>query len=260
MEEKKLAISSCAISSAGWSKNWDLVKWLFEKGAYIGDGNPYACNGNLEMLKWWRSNGGKWSESLVRDALVRSECNLELIQWLYEEGCPFTDEDFRTAFSMAEDEEALTWLRSVTTVWDETLCEKAAKGGTYCLKWLRENGCPWDERTCYQAAKHSALTNLKWARENGCPWTHEVCKIAVKNGDLRIFKWAIENGCKCGPEVSLEAVRKGHTNILQYLKDTEGPWHSDTLVHAKKLKDMKVLFWARKEGILTPQNEVMRIE
>ena len=48
--------------------------------------------------------------------------NFELLQFLYENGCP----------------------------WDEWTCLWAAakNGHLECLKYAHENGCPWDEETC----------------------------------------------------------------------------------------------------------------
>ena len=52
--------------------------------------------------------------------------NLELVQWLRGEGCP----------------------------WDHYTCHYAAiYGHVEVLRWARENGCPWDADTRDEAAK-----------------------------------------------------------------------------------------------------------
>ena len=69
--------------------------------------------------------------------------NLELVQWLCDEGCP----------------------------WDHwTCCGAAGSGNLEVLQWLRAEGCPWDYVTCVEAVKRSHVDILRWARENGCPW------------------------------------------------------------------------------------------
>ena len=51
--------------------------------------------------------------------------NLELLQFLHENGCP----------------------------WDIRTCSWAALYGHFeCLKYAHEKGCPWDEYTCSNAA------------------------------------------------------------------------------------------------------------
>ena len=69
--------------------------------------------------------------------------NLELLQFLHENGCP----------------------------WDEETCTRAAQyGHLECLKYAHENGCPWHEDTCAYATSRGHLDCLQYAHENGCPW------------------------------------------------------------------------------------------
>ena len=67
--------------------------------------------------------------------------------------------------------EALQWLREDGCPWNENTCAMAAYGGNLeVLQWMRANGCPWDERTCYCAATEIVnLEVLQWAHANGCP-------------------------------------------------------------------------------------------
>ena len=78
--------------------------------------------------------------------------NLDLLQFLHENGCP----------------------------WHEETCSVAAKIGHFeCLKYAHENGCPWDEFTCAYAAKYGQLESLQYLHENGCPWNEETCSNAA---------------------------------------------------------------------------------
>ena len=94
--------------------------------------------------------------------------NLELLQFLHENGCP----------------------------WNEETCSYAAKNGHLeCLKYARENRCRWDKDTCFWAAENSHLECLKYLHENGCPWDELTCSKAAKNGHFECLKYAHENGC-----------------------------------------------------------------
>ena len=74
--------------------------------------------------------------------------NLELLQFLHENGCPW---------------------------YEETCSEAAYNGHLECLKYAHENRCPWCEETCLEAAKHGHLECLKYAHKNGCPWSKYIC-------------------------------------------------------------------------------------
>ena len=72
--------------------------------------------------------------------------NLELMQWLRAEGCP----------------------------WDhDTCCNAVNKGHVEVLRWARENGCPWQDWVRDMAAAELGYTddlgNLVYTRGSGLP-------------------------------------------------------------------------------------------
>ena len=81
--------------------------------------------------------------------------NLELIQWLRAEGCP----------------------------WDEWTCSNAVHyGHVEVLRWARENGCPWTAEDRDQAAEDLGYTDdlgndlgptggTNWAMNQFGTWT-----------------------------------------------------------------------------------------
>ena len=77
---------------------------------------------------------------LQQEAAAKGQ--LEVLQWLHANGCP----------------------------WNADTCAWAAKGGHLeVLQWARENGCPWDNLTCYWAIQYGHIELLNWAVANGCP-------------------------------------------------------------------------------------------
>ena len=72
---------------------------------------------------------------LVMDAAAFSG-NIELVQWLRGEGCP----------------------------WDRDTCFTAVNNGRVeVLRWLRENGCPWTAAIRHRAAWELGYTdNFDW--------------------------------------------------------------------------------------------------
>ena len=51
-------------------------------------------------------------------------------------------------------------------------------------KYLKENHCPWDESTCEKAAKGGHLDVLEYLHENDCPWDEWTCWHAARGGHL----------------------------------------------------------------------------
>ena len=74
-----------------------------------------AKGGQLEVLKWLRTNERPWDEKTC--AFTAGGGTLETLRWARANGCPRSND----AFSLA-----------------------ATGGYLKILKWLRENGCPWD--------------------------------------------------------------------------------------------------------------------
>jgi len=92
--------------------------------------------------------------------------HLEMMQWLYNHGCP----------------------------WDALTCAYAARSGHLrVLQWAREHHCPWDWLTPAWAAEHGHLEVLQWAREHGCPWNEGTSRCAARAGHLEVLQWVREN-------------------------------------------------------------------
>ena len=94
--------------------------------------------------------------------------NVELLQWLQAEGCP----------------------------WDEYTCTSAAeKGHLSVLQWLRSQGCPWSGSVCSVAAFHGHLHILQWARDNHCPWDEfSICHTTTSGRHMYVVEWLLEHG------------------------------------------------------------------
>ena len=165
-------------------EGFELNEWVFAS----------ACrDGNLEMLKWLRSEGCPWSEWACRGAAAGGQ--LEALRWLRSEGCPWNIGACAGA-ALYGHLEALKWLRSEGCPWDEYACSFAAAGGHLeMLKSLRSEGCPWNEEACRYAAEGGQLEILKWLRSEGCPWNESACTMAARKMHLDVLRWAIKNGC-----------------------------------------------------------------
>ena len=130
--------------------------------------------------------------------------NLELLQFLHENGCP----------------------------WNESTCSGAAHyGHVGCLKYAHENRCPWDKGTCACAAYNGHLECLKYLHENGCPWHEYTCEYAAKNGHLECLQYAHENGCPWNERTCSEAARNDHFECLKYAHENGCPGSANYAHH-----------------------------
>lgn len=98
-------------------------------------------------------------------AAAAGEGHIEVLEWLFENGCP----------------------------WDAHACYTAARGGHLgVLRYLRDNGCEWDERkTCLAAAGGRHIEVLQFLRAN-CVWSVEGSHCQIVDNILD----ATENSCR----------------------------------------------------------------
>ena len=118
-----------------------LAKWALAEGCPRDDGDEMnlftmvhiaAEFGNTELVKWLCGEGGFARMDEVLMGWAARGGNLELVQCLRGEGCP----------------------------WDEETCYWAVKQGhVEVLRWVRANGCPWDAETRALAAAKLGYTD-----------------------------------------------------------------------------------------------------
>ena len=115
-----------------------LVKWALAEGCPRERRYGYnmakvaARYGQAELVKWLFGEGGFAMDERVMSGAAGGG-NLELVQFLRGEGCP----------------------------WDWWTCYRAVDyGHVEVLRWARENGCPWDAEARDLAAELGYTDNL----------------------------------------------------------------------------------------------------
>ena len=146
--------------------------------------------------------------------------NREMLEWLHNTGCPWSD----------------------ATAW-------AAAGGGHLeiLLWLHSHGCPWDYRTCGYAARTGHLRVLQWAWEHHCPWGPLTTIGAAEGGHLEVLSWARYHGCPWNVCACVYAAMQGHLEVLQWVweNDTTGEVWNEANVrrYAAGPRKQEVLTW-----------------
>lgn len=130
---------------------------------------------NTEILEWLKSENFNWDDEECCSQAA-SNGNIENLKWLRSQlGCSWDYRTFVSAVSSATSDNLshyylLTWLHIQGCPWNEHVCAYAAISGSLeTLKFLREHGCPWNDWTIVNAKKFGHSEILEWARANGCP-------------------------------------------------------------------------------------------
>ena len=127
------------VDTAAMFGHMDLVQWLCQDRGHTIDRNVMAwaaSSGNLNLVQWLRSEGCPWDGDTYSFAARKG--HLELMKWLHANGCPWT-----TCVSV-DGEDA-----DYEEPGPPTVCENAARGGHVAtLRWAIQNGCPYDAEYC----------------------------------------------------------------------------------------------------------------
>lgn len=152
-----------------------------------------AFLGMRELLISFKKRGWAW-HAYVCDAAVRGG-HLDILQWLWAQGCPCYYNICSTAVRHGQ-LEILRWLRSKGLSCYSSLYYDAANfGHLEVLRWLRAQGCPWDENACFAAALGGHVHVLEWLETEGFPWTGSMCEAAKWSANPNALKWCRDHGC-----------------------------------------------------------------
>ncbi len=212
----------------------ETLKWAVSLKYDVSHGmiDLVAITGDLSLLQWTLDrydpdakycNGIFKGTQKLRDttfACAASSGNLELVKWLWNQGCP----------------------------WSSYACARAAKAGHWrILRWLRDHGCPWDRRTTAAAAAGGHLRILQNLRKepNPCPWTNNVCSLAALGGHKDVIVWARSQNCKWSVETCQNALRGHHFELFRYLRTEGCPWDERSTQEIAILGRLDLLIWAR---------------
>ncbi len=154
-----LRVEICNIAAK--SNRIDILKWakypLFENTTITA-----IENGNLEILNWLKENGGIFTDNINSTAIKYNRINI--------------------------------------------------------LEWILQNfNFKLTEYDCATAVVYDRLSVLKWLRAKDCPWDNDTIKFAIINGSIRCLIYAIENGC----EITCDKVNEAEIDINESLEKEE---------------------------------------
>jgi hypothetical protein len=186
-------------------KSWKKIN---DKNAFLIEA---LKDGNLDKIKWLGENDyipkDGWGNSLNKTSVFDyvPNGNLEIMKYLKDIGCSFSDNTFSSV---------------------------ASTGNLKIMKWLKENGCFFGDRTFHSAASNGNLENMKWLKENGCSFSFGTFSMAVSYGDLETLNWLKENDCHFEQEAFSNAKLRGNLEIMKWLEENRSFLKSYSTVSA----------------------------
>jgi hypothetical protein len=211
------------------------------------------------MLGWLQQKGCKLDANTSRSAAVTVD-NLRVLQFLYDNGCPWHD-DICGIAGEAGDLEQLKWLHAHGAVVKNRTASEASRGGAvHVFEWLQQQGVGFSEGSMNCAAMYGRLQLCQWLRAQQCPWSDNATDAAAFTNHCETLRWLLENGCPYSVEgVCTGAVSSSHgsdLSTLQYLYDqgimADPAMLTLTLNVACSLSKLAAAKWLRQRGAEWP--------
>eukprot|EP00953_Heterococcus_sp_UTEX-ZZ885_P027944 14934-Heterococcus_DN1.PRE.1 len=137
----------------------------------------------IKMLTVARLRGITWNPNWCRVAAARY--NLELLQWLHGNGCPWSIDDVAEVAVCSDSVDVLKWLHSAEPEWSHELKQRLLFTACICehisiASWLREQQAPWPSSFVYLSELDDVtemyendcwpVSAVQWAMAIGCGW------------------------------------------------------------------------------------------
>ncbi|GFR45488.1 hypothetical protein Agub_g6832 [Astrephomene gubernaculifera] len=160
-----------------------------------------AAGGHLAALQLLHTHGCPMNEYILERAAQGEQ--LHVLVWLVEELGEAVQLSAKTFSAAAKscNVALLSWLRERGCPWDGEAFVKAARaGGEEALEWLVEQGCPMpDDGNCYvSVAVNGDLATLRCLRRLGCPWGppgHVYSGCVDRGCHASVLEWLRQEGC-----------------------------------------------------------------
>jgi hypothetical protein len=162
---------------------------------------PFSCTSLSE--KTLNSKYGK-SFFELNDAVDRND--MERLEYLFENGCPFQQ---------------------------NTLDYAVSNGNIILMKWLKRRGCPWGPNLL-KAVKPNSENVLNWLKYNHCPLSRYKVSDAIEQRDLKKASWMMNNGCRINDDI-FDFVRTGDDYVMNWLREKFGNKIKDDETDTRKI-------------------------
>lgn len=245
-------IISRASDAAAATSNLGLLQELQEEyGPGKCSQNTFtiaAYNGDMEIINWLYENGCPWSVNACKAAA--SAGNLELLKWLYQRGCP-ADAGTYTGAAFARRRDIMEWAlrhRVDLFTYEYSYSWHAMDAATFSgdidiVEWLRANRCPWTSFSLFGPAINDDVQMIGHLLKQGCPLNSNAINIAVRKGSLKAAKLLHAASCPLEAKTFYSAAMQPDLTILQWLLKEKCPFDSKVIHNALVRSDSAMLRW-----------------
>jgi hypothetical protein len=201
-QEFQLPRGFCIVELAScYRNNMHIINWVISNGYRCNVNKTTVCanaarKGDLQTLKWARSEGFTWDEKVCTNSAAHG--HLEVLQWARENGCPL----------------------------DASALQLATYNGHYDVTvWLYEHGCPIDNETFSATfinvyTERGYLDILKFIKYKLNISLHkDVWNCAVTGGHINILEWLISEKCQVSTNGYCIAAGKMNIEVLKWFDD-----------------------------------------
>ncbi|KXZ43754.1 hypothetical protein GPECTOR_81g204 [Gonium pectorale] len=191
----------------------ELADWLLQKQRLegpIGPGDSLAPLSSrtvrqLPVVVWAVDVLGAAVRAAALAKAAAERCDLEVLTWLRQRGCPLKSEVVALAAAQNGQLPVLAWASEElgAQVQSAALMDAAAASGRVeLMAWLRKRGCPWGADTLPKAIGSGCCeAALDWLAEQGCPMREDGAPYlaAARNNDLATLRCLARLDCPWGP-------------------------------------------------------------
>ena len=162
MEERKRRGNCCLFVFALVCKEWRKAQLKVGGPLRTRVKSDVILPGSVALAKWALAEGcpreAWYGHTMAREAALYGHG--KLVGWLCGEGGFAMDEDVMWRAAISGNLELVQWLRAEGCPWDSDTCFQAVLYGRMeVLHWVRENGCPWDAAIRDDAAEKLGYTD-----------------------------------------------------------------------------------------------------
>ena len=195
--------------------NLEIVKLLFESGTSLYDGlfnRAYFCK-NLNIMKWLYEHDCLWT-----NAAHAVYCDdMEIIRWLHSVNFEFTKNEFINAIRSGN-MEFIEFMYKLVPLSDYLIDEAIETNNLNILKWLIERNCPVEEDILYYIAFNNGnLDIVQYLYDNNFEISDGVINEQIMEGNMKNVNFLHELGIKFVEKHAQLAAEAGNFEMLEFI-------------------------------------------
>jgi hypothetical protein len=236
-----------------WYKNFKTFRRTHTMGFPMDEWvlNASIVRGlDLDILKWLQNHNCPWSDYTFMFAAGHR--TLEVLKWLRLKGCPWSERTFAYAIWSKRDFEILLWLRFRGCPWDECSLLIALtyyEDNVLLIQWLLREQCPCTSFELEFAIDRCNVSTLQMLADAKCIFRSKHFHHAIlADKSIDVLKVLRRAKCPLDSIAFCCAIWRGDMEVLHWLKEKGCPWNAEVFTAAVEKGNREIIRWLYKEG------------